>query len=233
MSRSKISYLNKFYDLLDELEEKVGGRRQLDDCHGRMNWPKRGVYFFFEPGELRAKKPSSPCVVRVGANAVTAADTASTLWQRIEKHKGTKTLRGGDHRTSVFRNLVGDAIGQRNPELMPESWGDVRPISREMQELEYLHEIRVSKYLAGMTLLFVCVPDASGSDNMRKFIERKAIALLSNYCESSPDEPSSGWLGYHSTREKVQRSGLWNEKHVDTDSNPTFLNHFEEFIKAM
>lgn len=45
--------LDRFYGLLGILEERCGGKRLLADCHGRMNWPSRGVYFFFEDGELR------------------------------------------------------------------------------------------------------------------------------------------------------------------------------------
>ena len=219
-----ISCLDRFYDLLDELEEKIGGRRRLGDCRGRMDWPKRGIYFFFEPGEMRAVNPVSSRVVRVGAS--------TALRKRIEKHKGVETRRGGDRRSSVFRRLVGDAIGQRNPELMPESWWQKEPVSPEMQELEYLHEIRVSEYLADMTLLFVYVPDASGADSMET-VESDAIALLSGYRKSSPDEPSSDWLGRHSTREKVRHSGLWNNNHVDKNCAPDFLNRFEKLTKAM
>jgi hypothetical protein len=40
----------RFYALLGHLEAEVGGKRLLRDCHGRMNWPRRGVYFFFEDG---------------------------------------------------------------------------------------------------------------------------------------------------------------------------------------
>ena len=236
---SKTFCLNRFYSLLDDLEEKIGGRRQLGRCSGKMYWPKRGVYFFFEPGEMRTVKPYSSRVVRVGANAITTTNTSSTLWEKIKKHKGTKTRRGGDHRTSVFRCLIGNAIGQQNPELMPESWESWKSwkqegtIPPEIRELEYPHEIRVSNYLAAMELLFVCVPDASGSNNMRETIKRQSIALLSSYRESSPDRPSSGWLGRDSTREEVQRSGLWNDKHVEEGYKPTFLDDFERIIRAM
>ena len=40
------SDLAVFYGLLDELEVRIGERRRLGDCHGRMSWPERGVYFF-------------------------------------------------------------------------------------------------------------------------------------------------------------------------------------------
>ena len=229
---SKISCLDQFYDLLDSLEEKIGGKLRLGDCHGRMDWPERGVYFLFEPVEMRNLKPSSSRVVRVGTHAL-KTNSRTTLWKRLSQHRGTKSSGGGNHRGSIFRLLVGDAIGQQNPKLMPDSWGRGQTAPKAIRDNEHPHEVRVSGYLADMTLLFVSVPDAAGSNSMRGIIERNAIALLSGYRESSPDKPGSNWLGNHSTREKVKRSGLWNNKHVDENYDPAFLNHFGKLIKAM
>ena len=47
-------HLDRFYDLLSILQGGMGGTRRLCDCTGKMPWPERGVYFFFEAGELRA-----------------------------------------------------------------------------------------------------------------------------------------------------------------------------------
>ena len=44
----------EFYERLDELEHHIGGRRRLAETSGRLRWPDRGVYFFFEPGESRS-----------------------------------------------------------------------------------------------------------------------------------------------------------------------------------
>ena len=228
----KIYCLDKFYDLLDELEEKVGGRRRLGDCHGKMDWPERGVYFFFEPGEMRSVKVSSSRVVRVGTHAL-KIESGTTLWKRLSQHRGTKASGGGNHRGSIFRKLVGDAIGQKNSGLMPDSWGQGAIAPKAILNNEHPHEVRVSEHLANMTLLFISIPDASGPDSMRGIIESNAIALLSNYRESSPDKQGSSWLGNYSTRKKVQRSGLWNNRHVDEGYDPAFLNDFEKLIKAM
>ena len=43
-----------FYALLAQLETQLGGYRTLVNCHGRLDWPRRGVYFFFEPGGQRS-----------------------------------------------------------------------------------------------------------------------------------------------------------------------------------
>ena len=59
-----------FYSLLDRLAQRVGGPRLLKDCHGRMSWPQRGVYFFFETGESRSWSGSGPRITRVGTHAL-------------------------------------------------------------------------------------------------------------------------------------------------------------------
>lgn len=63
--------LIRFYALIDRLREQGGGARRLADCSGRMNWPRRGVYFFFEDGEMRSDTGAGPRVVRVGTHALT------------------------------------------------------------------------------------------------------------------------------------------------------------------
>ena len=60
----------RFYALLDRLEERVGGRRLLRDAHGRMDWPKWGVYFFFENGEFRSDARDRHRVVRIGTHGL-------------------------------------------------------------------------------------------------------------------------------------------------------------------
>lgn len=59
-----------FYALLGHLAEILGGPRCLRDCDGADSWPSQGVYFFFEPAEVRAG--GGDRVVRVGTHALTA-----------------------------------------------------------------------------------------------------------------------------------------------------------------
>jgi hypothetical protein len=45
MANSRLQDLIRFYSILDCLEQAIGGARTLADCGGRMDGPKRGVYF--------------------------------------------------------------------------------------------------------------------------------------------------------------------------------------------
>ena len=81
-----------------------------------------------------------------------------------------------------------------------------------------------------MPFLWLDVADEPGPASERGLIERNAIALLSGYRETAPERPSSGWLGHSSDRDRVRRSGLWNNNHVDEDYAPSFLDAMERWI---
>jgi len=78
--------LDRFYDLLHDLEQRVGGTRKLKNCTGYMNWPDRGVYFFFEPVETRLSDQMR--VTRVGTHAVSEGSSTSVR-DRLKQHYGT------------------------------------------------------------------------------------------------------------------------------------------------
>src|SRR5262245_41443236 len=78
----RLQDLSRFYSVLEGLEAKLGGARTLEHCSGRMNWPRRGVYFFREDGEGRSDSGRGPRIVRVGTHALSAA-SRTTLWGRL------------------------------------------------------------------------------------------------------------------------------------------------------
>lgn len=218
-----------FYNHLDELERRIGGKRKLANCNGRMDWPLRGVYFFFENGEGRSGRGNGPRVVRVGTHALTAR-SRTKLWNRLAQHRGTVRPPGGNHRGSIFRLLMGEAM-MRGGTIEPlESWGQGSNASRDVRELERPYEARVSNYIGVMPFLFLPVLDPPGPDSQRGYIERNAIALLSGYAHEPIDPPSSRWLGVNSGRQRVRRSGLWNNNHVDEDHSAEFLGVLSELI---
>ena len=120
-SPSRIDDTIRFYEILARIENRVGGCRILAECDGSLEWPQRGVYFFFEPGEQRSLSGEGARVVRVGTHAITDKSKA-TLWKRLYQHRGPLKSRGGDHRVSVFRKLIGTALAQCGDSELPESW---------------------------------------------------------------------------------------------------------------
>ena len=223
----------RFYDLLGQLEDALGGTRTLAGCDGRMDWPRRGVYFFFEPGETRSGSGRGRRVVRVGTHAL-KANSRATLWTRLSQHRGTADGSGGNHRGSIFRLLIGSALTQRGDCKRPRSWGvaaDTRTAAHclgthpeAIKESEAGLERRVSTYIGQLPLLWLEVPDAAGPDSERGRVERNAIALLSHARSDGADGPSARWLGVCSDRPLVRASGLWNNNHVEEDYDHAFLD---------
>jgi hypothetical protein len=117
---SRISDLQQFYLLLGSLAERVGGARTLATCSGRLEWPRRGVYFFMEDGEVRSDSGTGPRIVRVGTHALTEG-SGTKLWNRLKQHRGQQKTGGGNHRGSIFRLIVGTAIMARRGHDFP-SW---------------------------------------------------------------------------------------------------------------
>jgi hypothetical protein len=95
----------------------------------------------------------------------------------------------------------------------------------------YPIEAAVSEYLGRLPFLRLPVDDEPGPDSLRGYIERNAIALTSGLHEPMIDPPSPSWLGLCSGRDKVRRSGLWNQRHVDENYEPRFLDVLETAIK--
>jgi len=92
-------------------------------------------------------------------------------------------------------------------------------------------ERAVTNCLANMPFLWLDVDDEPGPDSVRGFLERSAIALLSNHERPAVDPPSPGWLGHSSDRPLVRGSGLWNQRHVQETHDTKFLDDFEMMIE--
>jgi hypothetical protein len=224
--------LHRFYALLAELERRCGGKRRLAECHGRMGWPRRGVYFFFEDGEIR-EDGVSPRVVRVGTHALRASK--STLWGRLSQHKGSpggSLPGGGNHRGSILRLHVGSALLASGgwPKSILSLWSVGRTARAEVRRAEYPLERAVSDHVGAMPLLWLDVDDPAGPKSDRGAIETGAIALLSNLDREPIDPPSAGWLGRRAHSRLVRESGLWNVNHVQKPPGGRFLDVFAGWL---
>jgi hypothetical protein len=227
----RLGDLRRFYSILDRLEDTVGGARRLEECSGRMAWPRRGVYFFREDGELRSDSGNGPRIVRVGTHALKAGSRTS-LWNRISQHRGQKATGGGNHRGSIFRLLVGSTLIRTGEHSCP-TWGAGSSAPRNVREREIELERAVSKVIRGMSFLWLGIEDEPAPGSLRGMIERNAIALLSNYGKAPLDSPSEKWLGRHCDRERVRKSGLWNSNHVDEDYDSAFLDQLESLVGSV
>lgn len=223
----------RLYALLAELDALPGQGTPLAVAMAQKTFPNRGVYFFRELGEMFSAIDGTPRITRVGTHAV-SLDSKATLRSRLRAHAGSKTG-SGNHRGSIFRLHVGNAM-LKSDELSIPTWGvgSIAPMAlradTHAQEAERLLELRVSGHIASMPVLWIDVPDDAGPNSERAFIERNAIALLSN--KMSPlAAPSETWLGRFSVRAEIRASQLWNLKHVGETYDPLFLEALDRAVE--
>jgi hypothetical protein len=91
-------------------------------------------------------------------------------------------------------------------------------------------EREVSRVIGNMSFLWLSVEDDAGPQSQRGYIERNSIALLRNYNKPLRDPPSKNWLGRHSDRERVRKSGLWNQNHVEETCDAAFLERLDRLV---
>ena len=233
---SRLADIRRFYGALEQLAGYLGRPRRLRDCDGRMGWPERGLYFFFESGEVRVDSGQGLRVVRVGTHALTATSRTS-LWTRLKQHQGHLTgafSGGGNHRGSVFRLHVGAAIARREG-LDVASWAKGSSASSLIRRAEHELECLVSKHIRAMPFLWLDVTvGEDGGRVMRRHLEANSIALLSNMgrpgSKGALDPPSADWLGNFCPNASVVRSGLWNVNHVADNYDAGFLDVLERQV---
>jgi len=230
MSRRQ-AHTDRLYDLLDALATASGGPRVLSGTTRPADWPTRGVYFFFEPGEVRAD--GRPRVVRVGTHALTAT-SRTTLWTRLSQHRGHlagSNPGGGNHRGSIFRLHVGAALitcGQVKG-LPLSAWLSPEPLP-EHRGAEGDCERAVSAYISQMPVLWLEVPSRADGTSDRGLVEATVIALLSR-AAGGVDRASAGWLGHHAPNQAIADSGLWNVRHVRDGYDPMVLECLAGYIQ--
>lgn len=220
---------SRFYALLDDLRQQLGGPRQLLASDRLSGWPLQGVYFFFETGEYRGDG-RCPRVVRVGSQGLNAdKPSAATLWDRLAQHRGRQLgdLSGPRRSRSVFRRHVGSAIISRHKlgDDILGKWYDPRYKAFTLDEEI---ELAVSEYIGAMPFLWLDVPDSKS----RHDIEAGAISLLSMRAGDA-DPASADWLGQFAYMKEIQDSGLWNVRHTGGRCDPRFLNLMEEHLRNL
>jgi len=222
-----------FYELLENLRKKVGGYRYLVSSHGRMNWPRQGVYFFLEETEFR-ENSNAPRVVRIGTHAVSKG-SKSVLWKSLYQHRGPEGGNfpgGGSHRSSKFRENVGFAVMKKEGLSIP-TWGISQSVPKRVLEAEYELEVFVSDYIGKLPFLWLDVEGPGQKFNIRSTIHKYSISLLSNLIHSPINPPTKFWLGQHSPNNNVKNSGLWNAHATDTAPVPDFLPILEKYVANM
>lgn len=221
--------LNHLYELIYELKDGLGGFRKFNESHGKMNWPNRGIYLIFDDNECRIINAKFPRIIRVGTHAVTT-QSKSSLWQRLRSHRGMPG-NGGNHRSSVFRHHVGDAIKNKHYTFHDViSWNSNKPLDEYQLQKENKLERAVTEYIGNMKILWLAIEDPPSPMSDRSYLERNIIALISNRYKPI-DVSSDEWLGHYSSKKAIIKSGLWNIDYVNFNYDEHFLEVFEKYVK--
>ena len=105
-------------------------------------------------------------LTRIGTHAVSTGSKTS-LWNRLRNHRGATRGTyegGGNHRGSVFRKLVGEAIIERDDlEEQYPTWGVDNSAGWERRLEEIDLERRVSEYIRNLPFLWIKLDDKTRS----------------------------------------------------------------------
>jgi hypothetical protein len=228
-SKTRLAHLDRFYRLTQRIAATQSALMPLRSHSSKSVRAKRGVYLFFEPSEQRMTAPFEDRVIRVGTHSVSVGSRA-TLWNRLRTHRGG-TSGDGNHRGSIFRLHVGDALIRRaGLEQVFPTWGVGQSASKSVRLRELEIEEEVSHVIGQMRVLWLEVDDEPSADSDRAYVERNVIAMLSGPL-GPIDLPSGGWLGRWSSRDLVRSSGLWNVNHVREEYDARVLDILETYIE--
>lgn len=220
----RLKLINDLYEIFNLFKKQNGRVFKLKELVNSEYVPKKGLYFFFNEDEQRLLYPSQNRIVRIGTHAVSNG-AKSTLYQRLKQHKGMNNL-DGNHRSSIFRLHVGNALIQKN-NLDCNTWGQDVKINEEQKKKEGIIEKMVSEYIGEMPILLININDDSSKYSDRSYIEQNTIALLSDN-HLPIDYQYENWLGNYSIHEAVRSSSLWN---VDYTKNKKYDENFLEILK--
>jgi hypothetical protein len=183
-------------------------RRYMFPFHAHKNEiPKNGIYIIFENGE---SYKNFDRIVRVGTHTGN-----NQLYSRLTQH----FVKENKNR-SIFRKNIGRCLLNKagNPYLQTWELDTTSIVGKKMYEkmidveLEKKIEKDVTSYIqANLSFCVLKVDDKQ----QRLFWEAKIASTLA---QSKELNPSPGWLGNYSPKEKIRVSGLWQVNELNRES---------------
>ena len=190
-------------DLCRELHDYCRGLQMHRFPYEVAAIPPDGVYVLFEEGELGH---GGGRITRIGTHRKDGQLPGRLYEHFVKENKDRSIFRKNVGRALL--NWAGDPyLEVWNLDTLPsrnrEKWAArLDPARREQVEAE------VTAYIQGR-LSFVTLPVADKEARMR--LERKLIGTVS-LCKACG--PSPTWLGNHSPKPKIRKSGLWQIQYL-------------------
>ena len=181
----------------DKLHKWFNGLPRFSFPFDKTKIPLNGIYILFEKGE---RAHGGRRIVRIGTHT-----GDNQLRSRLEQHfvKENKDR-------SIFRKNIGRALLKKDKDDFLEKWeldlttSEAKQTNQDIDfEKQKEIEKRVTKYIQEN---FDFVVFEIKDKEKRLEFESKIISTIS-LCEGC--KASEGWLGLHSPKEKIRKSGLW------------------------
>lgn len=205
-----MSMYQNIREIYSILEHKNNNGMMFDfNAFPNMTLADKGVYIFLDPNEESIYSNSLPRIVRIGTHAIHDG-AKSTIKQRLRAHYGTK-LNSGNHRGSVFRKHIGNALLNKGDlEKTSETWGVGSNATKIIKDKEKWLELEVSSEIRKLRFCVFEIDDKASKNSKRSTIEKSLINILST---RNIDLISADWIGKKSPAKEIRRTGLWNIQH--------------------
>lgn len=195
---SNISTAGAVDDVCHDLHHLLGGLPEFGFPYVESQIPRNGIYVLFEDGEIAH---GIKRIVRVGTHT-----GDNQLRSRLQQHFLNEVKD-----RSIFRKNIGRCLLRRDADPFLEFWEldlttraakDKYAAKIDLQKQSNI-EKQVSEYIrAHFRFAVLEVLDKA----QRLELESKFASAISRCGKCGP---SAGWLGRHSSKDKIQSSGLW------------------------
>lgn len=187
-------------DICAQLHDMLREGKRIDFSMNYSFVPHNGIYIMFEEGE---HGHNGDRIVRIGTHTGDR-QLKSRLFQHYENENKNR---------SIFRKNIGRCLlkKENNPYLAVWELDTTTKAKKEQfsniikTELEKEIEHEISMYIQNN--LTFCLLEV-GTKELRTYYEARLIGTVSNCCECTASET---WLGLHSPKAKIVKSGLWQE----------------------
>jgi len=182
--------------------------------------PKRGIYFFYEAGEIWGHGEDKPRIVRVGTHK------SNNFRSRIKEHylldekkMNFDGMKSAPHDRSIFRKNIGRTLLNREEDQYLKIWNkDLMSHANRLKYRSYRDipkekkiENKVTRILrAKFSFKFIII------ENQSDRIGTKGLesSLIGTVARCGLCKPSHDWFGDHSPVQKLRKSGLWQVQHL-------------------
>ncbi len=194
--------------------------------------PHNGIYFFYEDEEIWGHGDNHPRIVRIGTHKDNNFQSRISSHFLLNENKmNFDQMKSPPKDRSIFRKNIGRAILNKDkdkyldiwekdftPRIEREMHGHLRDIEKEMKIETEITTLLREKF----SFKFVIIDsqeERMGSGGLES-------SLIGTVARCGLCKPSENWLGRHSPKTEIARSGLWLSQHLDAHE----INESEKII---